>query len=88
MPIARRPAKKKPAAKKKAAAKKKKKKAPFVSKHPPKPRTREMLALIDKFRKVCLALPDTTEQEESAVRFQTPAETPHARDARADRQVS
>ncbi|HET6333381.1 MAG TPA: MmcQ/YjbR family DNA-binding protein [Polyangiales bacterium] len=62
MPIARRPAKKKPAAKKKAAAKKKKK-APFVSKHPPKPRTREMLALIDKFRKVCLALPDTTEQE-------------------------
>ena len=44
-------------------AKAKKKKAPFVSKHPPKPRTREMLALIDKFRRVCLTLPDTTEQE-------------------------
>jgi predicted DNA-binding protein (MmcQ/YjbR family) len=38
-------------------------KKPFVSKHPPKPRTREMLALIERLRAICLALPDTTEQE-------------------------
>jgi predicted DNA-binding protein (MmcQ/YjbR family) len=36
---------------------------PLVSKHPPKSRTREMLTLIDALRHVCLALPDTTEQE-------------------------
>jgi predicted DNA-binding protein (MmcQ/YjbR family) len=38
-------------------------KKPFVSKHPPKPRTRAMLALIERLRAICLALPDTTEQE-------------------------
>lgn len=50
-------------AKKPAAAKKKKEKAPFVSKHPPKPRTKQMLGLIEKFRSICLALPDATERE-------------------------
>lgn len=62
MPSARpkkKAAAKKPAAKKRAA---KKAKAPFVSKHPPKPRTAQMLQLIDRFRKICLALPDATER--------------------------
>ena len=37
-------------------------KAPRVSTHPAKVRTRESLALIKKLAKICLALPDATEQ--------------------------
>jgi predicted DNA-binding protein (MmcQ/YjbR family) len=48
--------------KKSAAKRPAKAKAPFVSKHPPKQRTREMLATIEKLRAICLELPDSTEQ--------------------------
>jgi predicted DNA-binding protein (MmcQ/YjbR family) len=48
---------------KKKSVQKKAAKKPFVSKHPPKPRTREMLKLIERLRGICLALPETTEQE-------------------------
>lgn len=37
-------------------------KAPRVSTHPAKQRTRTSLAVIAKLRKICLALPDATEQ--------------------------
>jgi predicted DNA-binding protein (MmcQ/YjbR family) len=47
-----------------ATAKKatKKAKPDFVSKHPPKQRSARTLALIERLRKICLALPDATEQ--------------------------
>lgn len=56
------------APKKQAAAKKAAKKKPaakkdtFVSTHPEKPRTAETLALIDRLRAICLALPDASER--------------------------
>lgn len=37
--------------------------APSVSKHPPKPRTAATRALIDRLRRICLALPGVTEKE-------------------------
>ena len=49
---------KKPAAKKRPAAKKK----PHVSTHPAKVRTKQTLALIERLRKICMALPEVTEQ--------------------------
>jgi predicted DNA-binding protein (MmcQ/YjbR family) len=45
-----------------ATAKKASSKPAYVSKHPPKQRTRRTLALIERLRKICLALPDATEQ--------------------------
>jgi len=49
----------KPAAKRAPSAQTK---ATYVSKHPPKVRTAATLALIDRLRELCLALPDVTEQ--------------------------
>ena len=51
---------KKPAAKPTAKAVKPTKPA-NVSTHPPKPRTPPILAVIDKVRSICMALPDTAE---------------------------
>ena len=56
LPAARVSAAKAPAATAPAA------KAPRVSTHPPKVRTAATLALIDRLRAICLALPDATEQ--------------------------
>jgi len=52
-------AKRRPAARAKPASKPK---PEFVSKHPPKVRTAATLALIERLREICLALPDVTEQ--------------------------
>ncbi|NVB81142.1 MAG: MmcQ/YjbR family DNA-binding protein [Kofleriaceae bacterium] len=52
----------KPRAATKRVAKKAAKKAPRVSTHPAKKRTPVSLAIIKKLDKICLALPDATEQ--------------------------
>ena len=39
----------------------KKKTAQRVSTHPPKKRSKETLAILDRLRKICMALPDATE---------------------------
>jgi predicted DNA-binding protein (MmcQ/YjbR family) len=53
----KRPAKKKPAKKRTTKAKKKAR----VSTHPPKHRSPETLALLQRLREICTALPDVTE---------------------------
>lgn len=56
------PVKKKTAPKKNVVKKAAAKKDTFVSTHPPKPRTKETLVLIERLRSICLALPEATER--------------------------
>ena len=60
-PTAAKPTAAKPTAAKPTAKAVKPTKPANVSTHPPKPRTPPILAVIDKVRSICMALPDTAE---------------------------